>query len=78
MTQDLNDELAQVSTELFTQRGIDAIRLRLHTGEPSKDTCECCAADIPSARQRAVPGVRLCIGCQEVSEKKSRHLAAGR
>lgn len=37
MNQDLNDELAQVSTTLFTQRGIDAIRLRLHTGEPSKD-----------------------------------------
>lgn len=78
MTQDLNDELAQASTAQLTQRGIDAIRLRLRTGELSKDICECCAADIPPARQRAVPGVRFCTGCQEVSEKKSRHIAAGR
>ncbi|WP_432369413.1 TraR/DksA C4-type zinc finger protein (plasmid) [Pantoea allii] len=33
---------------------------------------------MPPARQRAVPGVRLCTGCQEVSDKKSRHIAAGR
>ena len=78
LSQDLNDELAQASTAQFTQRGIDAIRLRLRTGEPSKDACECCAADIPPARQRAVPGVRFCTRCQEISEKKSRHPAAGR
>jgi RNA polymerase-binding transcription factor DksA len=78
MSEDLNDELAQASTAQLTQRGIDAIRLRLRTGEPSKDACECCAADIPPARQRAVPGVRFCTRCQEGSEKKSRHIAAGR
>ncbi|MEJ1269055.1 TraR/DksA C4-type zinc finger protein [Pantoea ananatis] len=27
--------------------------------------------DIPPARQRAVPGVLLCTGCQEVSDEKA-------
>ncbi|WP_238494043.1 TraR/DksA C4-type zinc finger protein [Pantoea ananatis] len=26
---------------------------------------------MPPARQRAVPGVQLCTGCQEVSDKKA-------
>jgi phage/conjugal plasmid C-4 type zinc finger TraR family protein len=39
-------------------------RSRLPTGE-SLRVCESCGADIPEARRRAVPGVRLCVGCQE-------------
>lgn len=38
-------------------------RSRLPRGE-SLTQCEECDAEIPPARQRAVPGVRLCIECQ--------------
>ena len=31
--------------------------------------CEECGNDIPLARQQAVPGVRLCIECQNFQEK---------
>ena len=37
------------------------------TGE-SLSECDECGADIPPARQRAVPGCRYCIGCAEVLE----------
>lgn len=77
MSDDLNDEMAQASTALFTQRGIDAIRAQVHSVKPSKAFCECCGADIPVARQRAVPGVELCAGCQDVKERQDRHRASG-
>ena len=32
--------------------------------------CEECDARIPEARRRAVPGVRLCVACQEEFDKK--------
>lgn len=77
MSDDLNDEMAQASTALFTQNGIDAIRSQVHSVNPSKEFCECCGADIPKARQRAVPGVELCAGCQDNKEKKNRHWVTG-
>ncbi|CCG85939.1 TraR/DksA C4-type zinc finger protein [Erwinia piriflorinigrans] len=76
MSDDLNDEMAQASTALFVQRGIDAIRAQVHCTQPSKAVCAWCAAAIPQARQLAVPGVELCAGCQDVKEHKGRHLSA--
>jgi phage/conjugal plasmid C-4 type zinc finger TraR family protein len=75
MSDDLNDEMAQACTALFIQRGIDAARSQLRSDEPSNDFCECCGADIPTGRKRAMPGAKLCAGCQDVKEKKSRHMA---
>ncbi|MFP1767838.1 TraR/DksA C4-type zinc finger protein [Lonsdalea quercina] len=75
MSDDLNDEMAQASTALFIQHGIDAIRAQVQCARPSKEVCECCGADIPLERQRAVPGVSLCAGCQDVKEKKTQHRA---
>jgi len=37
--------------------------------QPSLEECEECGNDIPLARQQAVPGVRLCIECQNFQEK---------
>lgn len=39
-------------------------RSRLPNG-PGRARCEECSAEIPEARRRAVPGVRLCISCQQ-------------
>jgi len=39
-------------------------RSHLPSGE-SLQHCEECAAPIPEARRHALPGVRLCIRCQE-------------
>jgi phage/conjugal plasmid C-4 type zinc finger TraR family protein len=50
----------------------DAVKLarsRLPEGE-SAPHCEHCDSVIPEARRKAVPGVRLCVGCQAELEKR--------
>jgi len=37
---------------------------------PSLESCAECGAKIPEARREAVPGVRLCLACQEAADKK--------
>jgi phage/conjugal plasmid C-4 type zinc finger TraR family protein len=32
--------------------------------------CEECDAEIPEARRKAVPGVRLCVACQELHDRE--------
>lgn len=36
----------------------------------SAEFCEECGEAIPKARQLAVPGVKYCIDCQELNERK--------
>lgn len=50
----------------------DAVQLarsRLPKGK-SLDQCEECESQIPIARREAIPGVHLCIKCQEGLEKQ--------
>ncbi|MDP9089872.1 MAG: DksA/TraR family C4-type zinc finger protein [Pseudomonadota bacterium] len=50
----------------------DAIRLaqsRLPQG-PSLSHCAECGTEIPLARQEAVPGVRLCVACQDTFDRE--------
>ncbi|HEV7163817.1 MAG TPA: DksA/TraR family C4-type zinc finger protein [Gammaproteobacteria bacterium] len=44
------------------------VRRRLPAG-PSLKYCEECANEIPEARRVAMPGVRLCIACQDEADK---------
>jgi phage/conjugal plasmid C-4 type zinc finger TraR family protein len=37
---------------------------------PSLRRCEECDAEIPAARRKAVPGVRLCVSCQSEHDKR--------
>jgi phage/conjugal plasmid C-4 type zinc finger TraR family protein len=36
---------------------------------PSLESCAECGARIPEARREAIPGVRLCVACQETHDK---------
>jgi phage/conjugal plasmid C-4 type zinc finger TraR family protein len=50
----------------------DAVKLarsRLPGGE-SLTHCEACEDDIPVARRKAIPGVRLCVRCQSRLEEQ--------
>lgn len=47
--------------------GIQRVRDRMPKG-PSLEHCEECGADIPAARREAVPGVHLCVSCQEAAD----------
>ena len=44
-------------------------RSRLPRGE-SLECCEECGEKIPEARRKALPGVRMCIACQEERDKE--------
>lgn len=44
-------------------------RAKLHCGQSLLE-CEECGEDIPEARRRALPGVRLCVSCQAELEKQ--------
>ncbi len=59
----VNDQIAH-SVEDEVARA----RSRLPTGE-SLTECEECGEAIPEARRKALPGVRLCIACQEEADK---------
>ena len=37
---------------------------------PSLESCAECGARIPEARREAMPGVRLCLSCQEAADRK--------
>ena len=37
---------------------------------PGLTHCEECEAPIPEARRKAVPGVRLCVRCQEAEDRE--------
>ena len=57
----INDEIARV-------------RRRLSGGE-SLEECEECGEPIPLARRLAMPGVRLCIECQQEADRSDRALS---
>ena len=50
---------------------IKRARSKLPQG-PGLSHCEECDAPIPEARRQAVPGVRLCVACQEAQDKAQR------
>ncbi|HOU65987.1 MAG TPA: TraR/DksA C4-type zinc finger protein, partial [Thermomonas sp.] len=37
--------------------------------------CEDCEALIPAARRKAMPGVRLCLACQELHDREEAGVA---
>jgi phage/conjugal plasmid C-4 type zinc finger TraR family protein len=44
-------------------------RAKLEAAGPARMHCEECEAPIPAARRAAVPGVRLCVKCQEEADR---------
>ena len=58
------DGAVQDQIDATVEDAIKHARDQLPKGESLKN-CEECDVAIPEARRKAVPGVRLCIGCQE-------------
>jgi len=54
--------------------GVERAKSRLPQGE-SATQCDSCAAPIPEARRTALPGVRLCVECQEKADKAQAHFS---
>lgn len=62
------DGAVQDQIDATVKDGIERARRALPTG-PSLGHCEECGQPIPLARQKAVPGVRLCVTCQEAADR---------
>ncbi len=48
---------------------IKRVRSQMRTG-PGLAHCEECDEPIPEARRKAMPGVRLCVSCQEAFDRE--------
>jgi phage/conjugal plasmid C-4 type zinc finger TraR family protein len=59
----VQDQIAQSIEDEVTR-----VRNLLPKGESLLE-CEECSAEIPLARRKALPGVRLCISCQQEHDK---------
>lgn len=62
------DGAVQDQIDATIKDGVAHARSRLPKG-PSLSQCEECGAAIPEARQLAIPGVRLCVACQEAVDR---------
>lgn len=49
---------------------VGRVRRRLGQG-PSLKQCAECGEPIPEARRKALPGVRLCLGCQQELDEQA-------
>ena len=64
------DGAVQDQIDASVEDAVKNIRSRLGSGE-SRRECQHCGAKIPEARQKAVPGVRLCVTCQSERDEES-------
>ena len=65
------DGAVQDQIDASVEDAVKRARDKLPRGE-SLSHCEECDAAIPEARRKAVPGVRLCIGCQAELDQQQK------
>jgi phage/conjugal plasmid C-4 type zinc finger TraR family protein len=68
------DGAVQDQIDATVKDGIERARSKLPQG-PGLTHCEECGVEIPQARRDAVPGVRLCIACQEAHDAEEAAFA---
>lgn len=64
-----SDGAVQDQIDATIEDAVQRARSALPRGK-SLVNCEECNAVIPKARREAVPGVRLCVGCQSEADKE--------
>lgn len=62
------DGAVQDQIDATVKDAVKRVQSQLPTG-PGRSHCEDCGAGIPEARQKAIPGVRLCVVCQEAEDR---------
>lgn len=58
------DGAVQDQIDASVEDAVNRARSQIPQGESLRE-CQECGEEIPSARRKAVPGVRLCVQCQE-------------
>jgi phage/conjugal plasmid C-4 type zinc finger TraR family protein len=69
------DGAVQDQIDATIEDAVQRARSQLPRGD-SLSECEECGADIPEPRRRAVPGVRLCVDCQEAEDSEKAAVSA--
>lgn len=70
------DGAVQDQIDASIEDAVQEARSRIPSGT-SLTHCAECGAAIPDARQKAVPGVRLCVTCQSERDKKQQMASGG-
>jgi phage/conjugal plasmid C-4 type zinc finger TraR family protein len=68
------DGAVQDQIDATVKDGVSRAQSRLATG-PSLTHCAECSAPIPEARRQAIPGVRLCVPCQEAADREAEQFS---
>ncbi|EGV35780.1 DksA/TraR family C4-type zinc finger protein [Neisseria weaveri] len=63
------DRAEQEQIEASLEDALALVRQHLPAGESARECVEC-GEPIPEARRQALPGVQLCIACQEQADKQ--------
>lgn len=64
-----HDGAVQEQIEDTVEDALQEVRSQLPEGE-SQTHCAECGEEIPQARREALPGVRLCVACQEERDQE--------
>jgi phage/conjugal plasmid C-4 type zinc finger TraR family protein len=64
----------QEQIDATVKDAVNRAQSRLPQG-PSLERCAGCDAPIPEARRLALPGVRLCVACQEAADQSDAPVA---
>ena len=64
-------DIADIEIENALNQQISNFRQKINRVGSSSPVCAICGEIIPPARQKAVPGCRLCLDCQEEREKNA-------
>jgi phage/conjugal plasmid C-4 type zinc finger TraR family protein len=62
------DGAVQDQIDATIKDGVSRAQSHLSQG-PSLAHCAECGASIPEARRKALPGVRLCLSCQDTADR---------
>src|SRR5690606_24626791 len=70
------DGAVQDQIDATVKDAIERVRSQLSRG-PGLSNCEECDTPIPEARRKAVPGVRLCVDCQQARDAENTASGSG-
>lgn len=65
-------DMATAEIAAFNTTALAECRKKRLRALRSHRKCAICGASIPPERRKAVPGVRLCVDCQEEAERGNR------
>lgn len=65
------DGAVQDQIDATVKDGISRAKSRLPQDGPAAIHCITCGKEIPEARRAAMPGVQLCVPCQEAEDREA-------